>query len=164
MRENLSSLRSCSAQLISLDIVPSRQGSNFSVKPSKHAYAATDNAVRTTTTLPLVRNLFVLIPSSPISEKNCLFPCRRRSSPVRRIPVPQRAKRAPMLQNSDVKIFRITQIDGQMWLVLISSIAGELRLIYQCKRELPQSSSNICAFKCSLCRTDLNQFALSEYH
>lgn len=44
------------------------------VKTNKHMYAAMLRAVRTETTLPLVLNLFRRSPSSPSSEKNCLFP------------------------------------------------------------------------------------------
>lgn len=44
---------------------------SFSVRTSRVAYAATDNAVSTTTTFPLVLNRFWFSPLSPISEKNC---------------------------------------------------------------------------------------------
>lgn len=61
--------------------------------------------VRTTTTLPLVRNLIVdkhwitsantqatyrllLSPSSPTSLKNCLFPCMRRKALTPNTPAP----------------------------------------------------------------------------
>ena len=41
---------------------------------SRQIYAERLSAVNTDTTLPLVRNLFRCRPSSPTSEKNCLFP------------------------------------------------------------------------------------------
>lgn len=70
-------------------------------------------AVRTVTTLPLVLNFFRCNPSSPTSEKNCLFPvlrqslseamvrwrfgpCCRRNRLVNRTPAPYTANRAPM--------------------------------------------------------------------
>lgn len=66
----------------------SQASPSLSVKPSKHPYAAIDRAVRTTTTLPLVLNFFLFNPSSPISEKNCLFPCCLRSRLISRMPAP----------------------------------------------------------------------------
>ena len=41
---------------------------------SKQMYAETLSAVSTLTTFPLVLNFFLWSPSSPTSEKNCLFP------------------------------------------------------------------------------------------
>lgn len=45
-----------------------------SVSTSKQTYAEILSAVNTLTTLPLVLNFFLCRPSSPTSEKNCLFP------------------------------------------------------------------------------------------
>lgn len=61
---------------------------SLSVSTSRLAYAATDSAVNTTTTLPLVRNLFRCSPSSPTSAKNCLLPCCRLSRLISRMPAP----------------------------------------------------------------------------
>lgn len=47
---------------------------NLNVSTNKHTYALTLNAVKTVTTFPLVRNFLRCSPSSPTSEKNCLFP------------------------------------------------------------------------------------------
>jgi hypothetical protein len=47
---------------------------NLSVSTSKHTYALTLSAVSTVTTFPLVLNFLRFKPSSPTSEKNCLFP------------------------------------------------------------------------------------------
>lgn len=47
---------------------------SFSVRTSRQMYAETLSAVKAKTTLPLVRNLLRYRPSSPTSEKNCLFP------------------------------------------------------------------------------------------
>ena len=49
---------------------------SFSVRTSRQMYAETLKAVNTDTTLPDVRNFFLCRPSSPTSEKNCLFPIR----------------------------------------------------------------------------------------
>lgn len=48
--------------------------SSLSVSISRQMYAAMLRAVRTETTFPLVLNLLRCNPSSPTSEKNCLFP------------------------------------------------------------------------------------------
>ena len=75
--------------------VPAAYAGSFNVRTSRIAYAATDNAVSTTTTFPLVLNLFWFNPLSPISEKNCWFPCCRRKSEIRRMPAPYTANSAP---------------------------------------------------------------------
>ena len=61
---------------------------NLTVSPNRHPYAATDKAVSTTTTFPLVLNLLRFKPSSPTSEKNCLLPCCRRNRLANSTPVP----------------------------------------------------------------------------
>ena len=66
---------------------PPPQG-NLTVRTRRHAYAATESAVSTTTTLPDVLNFFWFRPSSPISEKNCLFPCCLRNREISRTPAP----------------------------------------------------------------------------
>ena len=48
--------------------------SSRNVSTSRPIYAEMLSAVKTDTTLPLVRNFFRCSPSSPTSEKNCLFP------------------------------------------------------------------------------------------
>lgn len=50
------------------------QVSSRNVSTSKQTYAEMLSAVSTLTTLPLVLNFFLWSPSSPTSEKNCLFP------------------------------------------------------------------------------------------
>jgi hypothetical protein len=52
----------------------SSHDSSLSVRTSRHTYAAMLSTVKTKTTLPLVLNFLRCSPSSPISEKNCLFP------------------------------------------------------------------------------------------
>lgn len=68
---------------------PSRHPqTNFNVSTNKQTYAATLNAVKTTTTFPEVLNLFLRSPSSPTSLKNCLFPCIRLNALTAKTPAP----------------------------------------------------------------------------
>jgi hypothetical protein len=47
---------------------------SLNVSTSKQTYAEILSAVNTDTTFPLVLNFLRCSPSSPTSEKNCLFP------------------------------------------------------------------------------------------
>lgn len=61
---------------------------SLNVRTSSVIYAATLKAVKTTTTFPLVLNLFLPSPSSPTSLKNCLFPCCLRYALTKSTPAP----------------------------------------------------------------------------
>lgn len=76
---------------------PSHFCLKLSVRINKVIYAARLKALRTKTTFPLVRNLFLCKPSSPTSLKNCRFPWCRRYALTTKTAAPYAAKRAPML-------------------------------------------------------------------
>lgn len=75
---------------------PSQLALSLNVKTSNEIYAPMLSAVKTDTTFPDVLNFFRCSPSSPISEKNCLFPCCLLNKEMPRMPAPYNANKAPM--------------------------------------------------------------------
>jgi hypothetical protein len=117
------------------------------------------------TTLPLVLNFLRRKPSTPTSEKNCLLPVRpsawwhQTSAVCIRVCSAKHTLLSP--KQTDEEYPRAVDREQR-------SNGVEFGCEYlehdQGERELPDCSAHVCAFKCSLGCTNLDQLRAGEHH